>query len=156
MSDSNDQGTQSLMTEVASRLRQTEQRAATIISALERQKSIQDSLDVAGNGLHEANSAIAEFAREAKRATEEFVDTVSALRGAIDMLQQLNPAVLTARLDEMDQRARVIETEFKNLRDHIDAGQMQQRDALSATANQIVECLTPRSVREGLFGRRKG
>lgn len=156
MSDSDIQDPQSLMTEVASRLRETERRAATVISALEQQKSTQDSLHAAGKGLYEANSLIAEFARETKRATEEFVDTVSALRGAIDVLQQVNPAALKSRLDEIDQRARGIEREFKSLRDHIDAELIQLRDAMNATADTIVERLTPRSVLEGMFGRRKG
>lgn len=156
MSDSDIQNPQSLMTEVASRLRETERRAATVISALEQQKSTQDSLHAAGKGLYEANSLIAKFARETKRATEEFVDTVSALRGAIDVLQQVNPAALKSRLDEIDQRARGIEREFKSLRDHIDAELIQLRDAMNATADTIVERLTPRSVLEGMFGRRKG
>ena len=156
MTDSDVQDPQSVMTEVANRLRETERRAATVISALEQQKSIQDSLDAAGKGLYEANSLIAEFARETKRATEEFVDTVAALRGAIDVLQQMNPAALKSRLDEIDQRTRGIEREFKRLRDHIDAELVQLRDAVDATAVTIVERLTPRSVLEGMFGRRKG
>lgn len=156
MSDSNVQRTQTVMTEVASRLRQTEQRAATVISALERQKSIQDSLNVASKGLHEANSAIAKFARETKRATEEFVETVSALRGAIDVLQQANPDALKSRLDSMDQRVRQIEREFKNLRNHIEAELTQLRGEMNAVGDRVVERLTPRSVLEGMFGRRKG
>ena len=155
MSDSNVNNPQSVMTEVASRLRETERRAATVISTLEQQKSIQDSLDAAGKGLYEANTLIAEFARETKRATEEFVDTVSALRRAIHVLQQANPAALRSRLDEIDQRARGIERELTNLRDHIDAELSQLRDAVNATADKIVERLTPRSVLEGMFGRRK-
>ena len=186
MSDSGVQNPQSMMTEVASRLRETERRAATVISALEQQKSIQDSLEAAGNGLYEANSVIARFAQETKRATEKLVDTVSALRGVIDVLQQLNTAALKSRLDEIDQRARGIESEFKNLRDHIGAELSQLHDAVNATADKIVERselknlrdhvdtelsqlhdavnatadeivgrLTPRSVVEGVFGRRK-
>ena len=154
MSDSDVQNPQSVMTEVASRLRETERRAHAVISALEQQKSIQDSLDAAGKGLYEANSLIAEFARETKRATEEFVDTVSALRAAIDVLQQLDPAALKSRLDEIDERACGIERQFKNLREHIDVELIQLRDAVDAAADKIVGRLTPRSVLEGMFGRR--
>lgn len=109
-----------------------------MISALEQQKSIQDSLEAAGNGLYEANSVIARFAQETKRATEKLVDTVSALRGVIDVLQQVNTAALKSRLDEIDQRARGIESEFKNLRDHIGAELSQLHDAVNATADKIV------------------
>ena len=141
MSDSNVQTTQNVIAEVASRLRETERRAATVISALEQAQSTKDSLDVAGKGLFEANSLIAEFARVTKRATEEFADTVSVLRGAIDVLQQVDPGEIKSRLDEIDQRVRGVEGENKNLRGHIDTELVRLRDSVKSTADAIVDRL---------------
>ena len=181
MSDTTVQSTQSVMTEVASRLLQTEQHAATILSDLERQKSVRDSLEVAGKGIQEANTAITELARETKHATEAFLDAVSALREAVGIL---DPAALKSSIDAIDQRtdrmeiesrarSDQVDAELKQLHeavqagmdrmkiesrarsDQIDADFKQVREAMRAGMDQVIERLTPRTIWEGMFGRRK-
>jgi len=152
MNDSKMQGTQTVMSEVASRLQQTEQRAAAIVAALDRQKSVKDSLVGASEALLEASSAIVDLAQEAKRATDEFQQAVLVLQRAGDIL---DPAALQSSLDEINQSTIRIAGEITNLRDHVDAELKDIRGAVKDAERRTVERLRPRSLWEGLFGRRK-
>ncbi|MDE2957168.1 MAG: hypothetical protein OXU68_09210 [Bacteroidota bacterium] len=140
------------MSEVASRLQQTEQRAAAIVAALDRQKSVKDSLVGASEALLEVSSAIVDLAREAKRATDEFQQAVLVLQRAGDIL---DPAALQSSLDSINRSTIRIAGEITNLRDHVDAELKDIRGAVKDTERRTVERLRPRSLWKGLFGRRK-
>ena len=104
MSESKNQENLTLMTEIQNRLRKTEEHAATVIRTLEKDQSMQDSIDAASKGLHETNSAVAEFADKIKQATEVFLESVSALREVTSVLQKINPSDLQLKLDQITQQ----------------------------------------------------
>lgn len=101
MSEPNPQGNLTLMTEIQNRLRITEERAATVIRTLEKDQSMQDSINAASKGLHETSAAVAEFADKTKKATEVFLDSVSALKEVTNVLQQMSPSDLQQKLDQI-------------------------------------------------------
>lgn len=184
-----------LIAEVASRLQETEARAARVIGALELQQSIQDSFETAGRGLHDANSAIADLARATTEANQALMGTVSALREAIDVLQRADPATLkasietglvrvardighglgevSAKADRSEAGIRSVGQELRELGDRFranatgsdqrigrieaeleDLGNRVEAD-LKRLGDQVVDRLRPRSLWEGVAGRRK-
>ena len=134
MSDSIDQNARLLMSKVADRFQKVEQRATTIVSQLERQKSVQDSLDVTGEELQKAGSAIAELAQEANRATDEFKRVIRVLRTAVDVL---DPSALKSRLDSISQNTDRVEVEVSILREQIDAEVKQNRVVINENKARV-------------------
>ncbi|MDE0101164.1 MAG: hypothetical protein OXN89_02185 [Bryobacterales bacterium] len=153
MGEASIQSDQTLMAEVASRLRKTEQRAAAVVRALERQRSIQDSLKSADGGLHKAVAEIAELAKETKRATTAFDEAVSALRKTIKVLDDAALSSSFATLDQrtarieakqlahmaevsvfetLDQRTARIESNLKNLAERVNSGLIEVSRAVAA------------------------
>ncbi len=104
MSEPNPQGNLTLMKEIQNRLRKTEDRAATVIRTLEKDQSMQDSIDAASKGLRETSAAVAGFADRTKKATEVFLDSVSALREVTNVVHQMNPSDLQLKLDQITQQ----------------------------------------------------
>ena len=152
MSDSTNRGPQSIMTEVARRLQESEKRAANVIVMLEEQNSIQTSLDEAGKGLAEANSRVANLAESTQEAIKALAEIVSLLKETIAVI---DTTALKSSLDAIDERIIQNKAEIKDLREQADRQQHELLRAVDESVARVIEGLRPRSIVEGLIGRRK-
>ena len=82
----------SVLAVLEKRLEESEQRLTELIQHLERQQSLEKSLDDAGRGLGQASSNLGELAASTKVALESLKSVVDSLKETVDILGRSNPA----------------------------------------------------------------
>ena len=82
----------SVMAGLEKRLEESEQRLTELIQHLERQESLEKSLNDAGRGLGEASSHLGDLAASTKIVMESLKSVVDALQETVGILVRSNPA----------------------------------------------------------------
>lgn len=132
----------SALTGLEKRLEESEQRLTELIQHLERQQSLEKSLDDARRGLGEASSNLGELATSTKVALESLKIVVDALQETVGILARSNPAETAEAVARIEKELEATREESRKaigeVTERVSAAQKELEDQIDGGVGEMV------------------
>ena len=123
----------SVLASVEKRLEESEQRLTELIQHLERQNSLEKSLDDAGRGIGDASSNLGELAASTKVALESLKSVVDSLQETVGILGRSNPAETAEAVARIEKELEADRQETKKAIDEVSRQVSEAKEDIEIT-----------------------